>query len=266
MQNRYVGDIGDFGKYALLNALVGDNLRLGIVWYLNTDEEKNNDGSRIHYEHLEHCDPALYKTLAQLRRSGRSVDAVQAAGVLPNRTIYCSAPISPIEDGKRTHPTIREKNRISWHRSAMEAMFEAELVFVDPDNGIAGKTVVSSKRNAAKYVLLEEIADYVQRGQSVVIYHHQTREKGGVESQIDKRLPPLLALRGVAEAWALIFRRQSVRAFIVVCCKKHRKRLRDHALAFQKTTWCAGEHFQLYAPTWEWRRSKLLKPCLGWPA
>ena len=30
MQNSYVGDIGDFGKYALLNALAGDELRLGV--------------------------------------------------------------------------------------------------------------------------------------------------------------------------------------------------------------------------------------------
>ena len=42
MQNRYVGDIGDFGKYGLLRAHFGRKyqipLRLGVVWYLFPDE------------------------------------------------------------------------------------------------------------------------------------------------------------------------------------------------------------------------------------
>lgn len=43
MQNRYVGDVGDFGKYHLLKALCrGDDgkaaLSLGVVWYLVPDE------------------------------------------------------------------------------------------------------------------------------------------------------------------------------------------------------------------------------------
>ena len=42
MQNRYTGDIGDFGKYGLLRALcspVGEiqRLQLGVVWYLMKD-------------------------------------------------------------------------------------------------------------------------------------------------------------------------------------------------------------------------------------
>jgi hypothetical protein len=34
----------DFGKYALLEALAGEDLRLGVHWYLNADEEANTDG------------------------------------------------------------------------------------------------------------------------------------------------------------------------------------------------------------------------------
>lgn len=43
MQNRYVGDVGDFGKYTLLNALASSGLRLGVVWYLNEFEEGNSE-------------------------------------------------------------------------------------------------------------------------------------------------------------------------------------------------------------------------------
>jgi len=30
MRDSYVADVGDFGKYALLNALAGNDLRLGV--------------------------------------------------------------------------------------------------------------------------------------------------------------------------------------------------------------------------------------------
>ena len=52
MQNRYVGDLGDFGKYGLLRALCvpgdalgGPELSLGIVWYLVPDETRTGDGN-----------------------------------------------------------------------------------------------------------------------------------------------------------------------------------------------------------------------------
>ena len=73
MQNRYTGDVGDFGKYGLLRALClpegdrGPALRLGVVWYLTSDESHNNDGRHIGYleptpknaKTLRVCDPSL---------------------------------------------------------------------------------------------------------------------------------------------------------------------------------------------------------------
>jgi len=37
MQDKYVGDIGDFGKYALLKSLAKRDVPLGIVWCLTND-------------------------------------------------------------------------------------------------------------------------------------------------------------------------------------------------------------------------------------
>ena len=48
MQNRYVGDIGDFVKLGLLRALSPD-YKLGVVWYLVPDEAHNGDGRHIEY-------------------------------------------------------------------------------------------------------------------------------------------------------------------------------------------------------------------------
>ena len=37
MQDRYVGDIGDFVKYALLRVITGES-KLGVAWYLHPNE------------------------------------------------------------------------------------------------------------------------------------------------------------------------------------------------------------------------------------
>lgn len=44
MQNRYVGDIGDFGKLGLLRQLHKTGLSIGVNWYLTPDETHNGDG------------------------------------------------------------------------------------------------------------------------------------------------------------------------------------------------------------------------------
>ena len=56
MQNKYVADVGDFGKHGLLRRLSGataddqlDPLRLGLVWYAFPDECGNLDGKFVQY-------------------------------------------------------------------------------------------------------------------------------------------------------------------------------------------------------------------------
>lgn len=53
MQNRYTGDVGDFGTYGLLRALAAPAgarpMRLGVVWHLVPDESHNADGKHVGY-------------------------------------------------------------------------------------------------------------------------------------------------------------------------------------------------------------------------
>lgn len=47
MQDRYAGDVGDFGKFVMLrklSGLLGPEQTLGINWYRVTNPEPNNDG------------------------------------------------------------------------------------------------------------------------------------------------------------------------------------------------------------------------------
>ena len=49
MQNRYTGDIGDFGKLGMLRALQAQDLTIGVNWYLAPDEDHNDDGKHTKY-------------------------------------------------------------------------------------------------------------------------------------------------------------------------------------------------------------------------
>jgi hypothetical protein len=121
MQNSYVGDVGDYGKYALLNALTGDDLCPGVNWYLNADTTKIGDGKFTDYRRLRYCDPALHDQLMAIVHADRSVVAVERSGILPPNTIFFSLPVS--------------KPRAKWHGHALETLAGADLVFMDPDTG-----------------------------------------------------------------------------------------------------------------------------------
>ena len=50
MQDRYAGDVGDFGKFYLLKKVfVPTRKNIGIVWYNYDNEEHNADGLHIGY-------------------------------------------------------------------------------------------------------------------------------------------------------------------------------------------------------------------------
>lgn len=133
MQDRYVGDIGDFGKYGLLNALAGADLRLGVHWYLNADEEANGDGRFTDYLRIRGCDPQLYDALNDIvRRGRRRVAEVESAGILPSRTLYFSQPLR-VRDARNREE--RLSRRADWNAKALETLAAAEMAFMDRDGG-----------------------------------------------------------------------------------------------------------------------------------
>lgn len=88
MQNRYVADIGDYVKFAILRALAFDR-SLGVVWWLFPDEHHNADGG--HREYLERpkewrdFDSDLFDALLEIeKRKKRNVCAIEEASILPN--------------------------------------------------------------------------------------------------------------------------------------------------------------------------------------
>src|SRR6476620_4333677 len=87
MQNRYVGDIGDYLKLGILRAL-SPGYNLGVAWWLFPDESHNGDGRHISYlsrpDQWRHFDPDLFDTLGSIVSTGRrSVRELETGDILP---------------------------------------------------------------------------------------------------------------------------------------------------------------------------------------
>jgi hypothetical protein len=76
-------------------------------------------------------------------------------------------------------PSQRPSARDAWFRQVLRAMEGAELVFVDPDNGLEPASYRETLASSAKSIRISEVKRLAEDGRSVLVYHHQTRRKGG---------------------------------------------------------------------------------------
>lgn len=247
MQNRYVGDVGDFGKYGLLRAVVCP-LGLGVVWYLHPDESHNSDGKYTGYLNgtaanqmaFRACDPPLYDELQRMVvENDRHISRIRASGVLPGDTAYFERSLSFSPKESRL---ARQTTRANWLEDALSATENADVVFCDPDNGISEK-VDPLRKNGPKYVFVEDLKRFTERGQSLVVYHHLGRWAGAVDqvrywverlrSSLSLSCPPL----------ALWYHRGTARAYFIILQDSHRSILEGQLARFLNGFW--GNHFEL---------------------
>ena len=245
MQDKFALDIGDFGKYGLLRWLCGvtsdeRRVRLGVVWYYvsaqgqlpslgNTFKYLSTPGQ--HEQRLIQCDRELYGILQNLINSGqRSVKAIQSSGALPDGTVYYLDPVNA--------PLARD----GWFTRAMDAMRDRELVFLDPDNGLAVTPNVEHATHG-------EVAQLWEIGKSLVVYQHFSRD-GTHEEQIQRHAANLqrtLNLDGPnGEIIALRFNRLPPRVFFIIpnpANDKVARLLKERVQSFMHSAWGEGGHF-----------------------
>lgn len=216
MQDKYVGDVGDFGKYALLKCMRDlSGLSLGVVWYLanpdHTDaEHQARDGKHIGYlglklseegqifqikpskdgSKLEQLDRALYGQLKSIVEGKRSVLSVKEKNVL-GEDLACFADC--LSCSKTASTSERKESRQSWLNKALDKMKNRGIVFLDPDNGLASDNDKDGgKATDAKYVLRGELDKFWGEGARVVVlYHHPNRKDKDVSH--DKQIANLAA-------------------------------------------------------------------------
>ena len=151
MQDRYTGDIGDYGKLGLLRCLAAAGLRVGVNWYRTSDEDHNEDGKFTQYVQASGqtsyrpYDPLLWDSLAQIVNSGQQrVESLETPDILD--AVFYNEPL----DFRKVSFRERAGIRADWHRRALAALDGCETVFVDPDNGLMVPSARRSKK-ANKY-------------------------------------------------------------------------------------------------------------------
>jgi hypothetical protein len=220
MKDKYVGDIGDFGKYALLRFLANDDLVLGVVWYLTKCADKGKDGKFIQYlssqrgtVELGECDRKLFIALGKIVESNdRRVARIREDDILPKNTLFYENHL----DFEETPVDSRPEVRATWCQEAFKKIELAQLVFLDPDNGLTLNERKRFWKAGPKYVFVDEIRRYLAQGKSLILYCHQDRRKGGLSEQVREGIELLSNESPIHEAWAFTFHRQSVRIYFVV--------------------------------------------------
>jgi hypothetical protein len=265
VQDRYAGDVGDFLKLGLLRWLAAPSPflpphRLGVVWCRVTDEDHNADGKHVAYldpssaagQELRPLDPDLYDRLRHMVATGnRSVAGLASSGVLPRGTV-CFDQVLSFADLAPTNRAARVVRRERWFHEAMVAVDSCSLVFVDPDNGLRrdDHPVPSHRNLAEKHTYLSEVGRLLERGQSVVAYHHADRSEP-VADQAESRMTDIYDQLGVEPLAAVRASRGTARLFMVIPHPQHRSDL-DHRLgALQQTRW--GDELHLH----RWHREKV---------
>jgi hypothetical protein len=241
MQDRYTGDVGDFGKYGLLRALVGypgPDLHLAVVWYLvTTEESKARDGRHTAYLEPKNearyrpCDPVLYDVLRVVVRGERRVAAIERSGVFPRDTVFYRDPVPATT-------TVPLSLREQWLGSALAATDGCDLVFLDPDNGIAR----GARQCGPKHASVNELRRFVARDQSLVLYHHLARRPH--EAQAGEMVASLQQ-EFESGVFGIRWRRGTGRLFVIIPARRHMTILRERVRDFVAGPWGVNRHAEL---------------------
>ena len=222
MQDQFVGDIGDFANNGLLRWLCGardeaaadghGQLELAIVSYFRNPDQ--NDANRGHggvigylsntpanCQHFRRCDPELYLALRKLVfTDSRRLNLLQRFCVPSAHTTYYNDLINGSID------------RRDWLIGAGHRVRDAQLVFLNPDNGIHSEDVRPANGGSDKHLYLDDLEVILSGKQSFVIYHHAPRKS---PKEVVEDLLPRIHNRTGLEVHALHFRRWVPRFYFI---------------------------------------------------
>lgn len=126
MKDQYAGDISDYLKFTFLRTVTQNDIPLGIAWYYNPGNDGRPDGRHVEYQHQDEwraLDPSVYDQLSAMTEP--SVIALECLHFWRNHVVKFHR--EPVELGGQ---------RQDWVQGMVNAMQDAQLVFLDPDNGL----------------------------------------------------------------------------------------------------------------------------------
>lgn len=212
MQDAYVGDIGDYGKYGLLRNISNTFLHLAINWYRAkpTKVIKQDDGKFIDYlkqpEIYRKYDSELFDELFRIviKEQQRKIEEVEAIDI--GAAYFFSEEIP--------------KRREVWHDQGLLKTQKADIVFLDPDNGLATIRMMKDGSYSEKHVKWNELKDYYDRGQSVILYQHRPQRTKG-EDMIERITEFNRSYLMADFLFGLEFHKYTNRYYFFFCHNKH---------------------------------------------
>jgi hypothetical protein len=261
MQDRFVGDIGDFGKYGLLNSICGngqrteERFRLGINWYLfkpEPDDIEMNLGhgqfikylkpSKKNDEEFKICDLNLYCELQKIVDANkRKVAEIEKINILPLETVFFANSVS-YNDIKGSEN--RLSYRDSWIKDSLNILSSCNLIFYDPDNGIEIKSVKKHHKKAGKYVFYDEISKCYEKAKSLIIYNHASHEMKDNYLNRFRLIADKIAIN--TKIFYLRFHRFNVRDYVFITQREHEVILLSKVKKFLSSEWrrhFTGPHY-----------------------
>jgi len=210
MKEQYVGDVNDFRKYALLRHLATEaGLRIGVCWMLTPPDTGNLRHYLTEPKRWRGYDEDLFERLSGIlsREVPNRLSAVENEEVIPNARFF---------DAILTDKTDRSR----YFATALSQLERTDLIFFDPDNGIAPNPTPKTSRGSSKFIYLAEIAAAYDRRRSVLIYQHFPRVP---RDQFVAKLGEDLALTSPgAGLWCF---RTPFAAFLLMIHPDHRAKL-----------------------------------------
>jgi hypothetical protein len=235
MKAQYVGDIGDFGKVLLLKHLAGLGFKIGVNWVLTENDDRADGGHRDYARYrgkncLCCCDRKIFQgivPLATMERTDRRIEDLQnlIRSFSENVVFYSEKYI-----GGSARQAVEEK------AFAQLSADLADLVFFDPDNGVD-----SENGNSSKHVYLSDLKLYWGRRQSLLTYHHLSRE-GAHKEQIDKIKSEFQRALSDAQVHTYHLRRGTARVYVLCVREEHREKIleKDSIPAIEPLTMTKG--------------------------
>lgn len=226
MKNQYFGDIGDYSKFGLISHLLESGLKIGLNWYLTKNDNKT-DGIHIKYlnkPEYYNSDPELCDFLKKsINEDSRNIAEVRSFERFKEIKLY--EDLLDIEDISGRTPEGRKARigkREDWFSSSLMELADVDIIFCDPDNGIASQKMKPTGKKSVKFVFLEEIERMIDAGFSLVIYNHRDRSKE--EYYLDKLRNAYSGDHDI-KTRVIRFNRYSVRDYIFLIQKGHQEKM-----------------------------------------
>jgi hypothetical protein len=163
MQKQYVGTVGDLGKLALLRQLM-EGRQLAVCWYL-TGDELDDTLPRRYFNYLDrpgdfrNLAPEVFDALKDIVEDPLvqcPIGALRATGILGS-ALFHGKPVPK-----------RARLRHNWAHELVQSVTAADLVFLDPNNGIQGT------RLTPNHVALAELAALRRQDRVLVVAQRQS--------------------------------------------------------------------------------------------